>query len=96
MYKGDTIQELVAAVDAIRERRSGNAVEQVFTNPPHLGNSDHDRTRPSGSEPEPDLHGARLKFEGKRNAGKSKMISLASGPRMTRLWLTPPRLTQNP
>jgi hypothetical protein len=44
MYKGDTIQELVAAVDAIRERRSGNAVEQVFTNPPHLGNSDHDRT----------------------------------------------------
>jgi hypothetical protein len=28
MYKGDTIQELVAAVDAIRERRSGNAVEQ--------------------------------------------------------------------
>jgi hypothetical protein len=44
MYKGDTIQELVTAVDAIRERRSGNAVEQVFTNPPHLGSSDHDRT----------------------------------------------------
>ena len=29
MYKGDTIQELVAAVDAIRERRSGNAVERA-------------------------------------------------------------------
>ena len=44
MYKGDTIQELVAAVDAIRERRSGNAVEPVFTNTPESGNSDHDRT----------------------------------------------------
>jgi hypothetical protein len=43
MYNGDTIQELVAAVDTIRERRSGNAVEPVFTNPPQLGNSDHDR-----------------------------------------------------
>jgi len=44
MYKGDTIQELVAAVDTIRERRTGNAVEPVFTNPLRLGNSDHDRT----------------------------------------------------
>jgi hypothetical protein len=44
MYKGDTIQKLVAAVDRIRERRSGNAVEPVFTNTPQPGNSDHDRT----------------------------------------------------
>ena len=44
MYKGDTIQKLVVAVDTIRERRSGNAVEPVFTNTPQPGNSDHDRT----------------------------------------------------
>jgi hypothetical protein len=44
MYKGDTIQKLVAAVDTVRERSSGNAVEPVFTNTPQLGNSDHDRT----------------------------------------------------
>ncbi len=44
MYKGDTIQKLVAAVDTVRERRSGNAVETVFTNTPLPGNSDRDRT----------------------------------------------------
>ena len=44
MHNGDTIQKLIAAVDTIRERRSGNAVKRVFTNTPQPGNSDHDRT----------------------------------------------------
>jgi hypothetical protein len=47
MHNGDTIQKLAAAVDAIRERRSGKAVKTVFTNTPKPAADSEDRRDPT-------------------------------------------------
>ena len=44
MHNGDTIEKLIAVVDAIHDRVSDNTVKTVFTSTPQAGNSNHERT----------------------------------------------------